>query len=126
METNEWEDRGCYWVHQAAQGTDAWKTSRLGRVTASMAFSTTGDYNKFYPPHLPDDPTGLISVAKIIAGIEEKEFTDEAKARMKHGSVTEPLARDWYSKEKGVEVVEIGLAVPKWDLRIGASTDGIV
>lgn len=121
----DWQDCEHYWLHNAPQGTEAWKNARKGRVTASMAFSTTGDYTKFYPTS-PDDPTGLISVAKIIAGITEKEFTEVTKARMNHGTRTEPIAREWYARERGVEVLELGLAVPKWDKRIGASTDGVV
>lgn len=45
---------------------------------------------------------------------------------MEFGTLNEPIARQWYEKECGVKVEEIGLAVPKWDMRIGASTDGMV
>lgn len=44
----------------------------------------------------------------------------------KIGKDNEPKGRDWYELNFGVKVNEVGLAVPKWDNRIGASSDGEV
>lgn len=49
-------------------------------------------------------------------------FSDDRNKR--HGVITEPKAREWYCKTRGVIVKEVGLSVPKWEPRIGASLDG--
>jgi len=65
-------------------------------------------------------------LALEIAGVREKIFSEESKKNMAHGTKHEPNARKWYEEHFGVEVEEIGLAVPKWNFHLGASVDGIV
>jgi hypothetical protein len=47
-------------------------------------------------------------------------------AAMRHGIQQEASVRQWYAQSKGITVEEVGLAVPKWEERIGASLDGVV
>jgi hypothetical protein len=67
-----------------------------------------------------------MEVVMDITGIKDKTFTTSSKLAMEHGVVTEPVAREWYSRTRNVQVDEVGLAVPKWEPRIGASIDGDV
>lgn len=45
---------------------------------------------------------------------------------MDAGTQMEPKIRRMYERLTGNRVIEVGLAVPKWDLSIGASPDGLV
>lgn len=112
----EWEDRGTYWLSKSPQGTNIWHSCRKFRLTASNFGAAIGK-SIFTSP---------LDIALDIANIKPKSFTDENKAVMKHGVDTEPKAREWYSHHFKVQVREVGLAVPKWEVRIGASVDGEV
>jgi putative phage-type endonuclease len=111
-----WEDCGGYWRHRGEQGGDDWLRARKGRVTASNA-GAAAELSSFTTPE---------ALAEEINGTTVKEFDSAAKERMGHGTVTEPVARDWYSSSRGVTVREVGLAVPKWEPRLGGSLDGDV
>jgi hypothetical protein len=65
-------------------------------------------------------------VADGITGIRPFEFDAESQRVMEIGRRQEPIARNWYSQSRGVNVREVGLAVPKWFPFIGASLDGEV
>jgi hypothetical protein len=62
-------------------------------------------------------------LARVIMGLEKVEVTPQ----MQHGTHTENEARLWTQvhliKDK---IEETGFGVPKWDLRFGASPDGLV
>ncbi len=49
---------------------------------------------------------------------------------MSLGTLNEPQVREWFKTSvylpKGYTVVEVGIAVPKFDTRIGASVDGLI
>ena len=45
---------------------------------------------------------------------------------MSHGTRTEPIAREWYENAYQVKVDELGVVIPKWEIRIGASLDGSI
>jgi putative phage-type endonuclease len=109
-----WIDKGSYYLSNHQQGTSLWHLCRSFRVTASNSGTVTdlNPYeNKFY-------------YALCICKIVKKEFNDLALERMAHGTNTEPIAREFYEKYRGLTVEEVGLAVPKWETRIGASVDG--
>lgn len=147
----KWIDRGSYLLHTAEQGTEEWKLARR-RITASKF----GYIPKSFPDSLSEVSTllgssslsePLLSVPLQTSNLEIEllmppnhsknfaheimsptpiQFTEKEKERIEHGVETEPIARDWYEKEYGVKVEQVGLAVPKWDYRIGGSPDGLV
>jgi putative phage-type endonuclease len=111
-----WEDRIDFWLNKAPQGSDAWKKHRKNRLTASSFSSAISKGIKSAKP---------LDIAIDITKIKLTSQTDCKSAKM-HGVKTEPEAREWYCKRYNVEVKEVGLAVPKWEPRIGASLDGEV
>lgn len=127
--TEKWKDCGTYYLSLADQRSEDWHKSRkvwyekIGddlkkryRLTASNFGAAIGKSK--YPGSEPLD------IALSITDLKPKIFTDKAKFVMQHGVVTEEPARNWYMKEYNVEVKEVGLAIPKWDFRIGGSVDG--
>jgi hypothetical protein len=110
-----WIDYGTYWVNTEPQGSDAWKRLR-NRPTASK-FGCIAGRSRFSTPE---------KTARVMVGLDKEDFTEEAIARMNRGTLNEPIARDWYCRTRNVQVEEVGLAVPKWDVMIGASLDGDV
>jgi putative phage-type endonuclease len=112
--TQQWVDHGNYWEHKAPQGTQEWLDVRVGRITTSVSGAMSGVSN-FKSP----EEQGL-----IIANVKREEFSKKSIAAMDHGTKTEPIARDWYANMTGYTIVERGLIVPKWDLKLGASVDG--
>lgn len=113
---NQWVDCGTYWLNMAEQGTPAWHAVRDCRVTASNFGSAVGR-SKFKSPE---------AVADGVTGIHPIEFTEESERVMAIGRKQEPVARDWYCRNRNVPVREVGLAIPKWFPLIGASLDGEV
>lgn len=109
-----WEDKGDYYLNLAPQGSPEWHEARKNRLTASNFGAAVGRSNFSTP----------MEVAMDITGIKDKTFTESSKIAMQHGVITEPVARDWYCRTRNVVVDEVGLAVPKWEPRIGASLDG--
>ncbi len=110
-----WIDCGDYYLNTANQGSTEWHSHRKFRLTASNFGSAIG--KSFSTP---------MEVAMDLTNIKTKTFSDKSKAVMQHGIDTEPKARDYYCESRKVEVIEVGLAVPKWEPRIGASLDGDV
>ena len=111
-----WIDCGEYWLNTAPQGSDPWHKNRKFRLTASNFGGAIGKSNFCTP----------MDIGMDITNIKAKSFSDRSKFVMQHGVATEPQARDWYCRTRNVQVVEVGLAVPKWEPRIGASLDGDV
>lgn len=111
---DEWTDRGDFWLNLAPQGSPKWHAARKNRLTASNFGAAIG-HSSYSTP---------MEVVMDITGIKDKTFTASSKIAMEHGVLTEPVARDWYCQSRGVKVNEVGLAVPKWEPRIGASIDG--
>lgn len=112
----KWIEKEKYWLSSNEQGTDAWKEDRHRRITGSVTGSAVGN-SSF---------CDVDKAARIIAGLEEQKFSEQSIQNMAHGTKEEPNARDWYCKSNNVEVVERGLAVPKWNPYLGASVDGDV
>jgi putative phage-type endonuclease len=116
MQKTKWINYGSYILSDAQQGSTMWKDLRKGRLTASKFFVTTGK-------SIHDTPQSL--AFRLKTGIDE-QFDQKSIECMNHGTVYEPFARQWYEKTRDVKVEEVGLAVPLWDERIGASLDGQV
>lgn len=114
MGPTEWIDKGSFWLSNVPQGTERWHELRKGRLTMSNLGQAVGHS----PWGTPED------LALEISGKKEKVFTVYAQNVITHGTTTEPTARAWYSKTRKVSVEEVGLAIPKWEQRLGASLDG--
>jgi len=117
---NKWQDHGNYYIYEDDQRTIGWRQARMGRVTGSIINSCA--FGSSYKLEV----TTQEDMAKIIAGIKDKEISQEAQDRMDYGTNHEIEARNWYSITNDVIVKEMGFAVPKFDRRIGTSPDGIV
>lgn len=111
-----WECKGSYWLNDAPQGTDEWKKNREQLLTMSKAGAALGK-SKFCTP---------LEVARQVVGLEKEEFDERTQLVLQHGTQTEPVARQWYEANTKSQVKEVGLAVPVWETRIGASLDGEV
>lgn len=128
-----WVDRGTYWLNDAKQGTEEWKSLRKGLLTASK-FSVASGFIMFQTKenlalcmrygvdYIPQHLELQLQIETDASKLERLLSLE----RMKHGNDTESLARDWYCKHYNCTVKEVGLAVPKWDMRIGCSLDGEV
>lgn len=115
MGSTSWIDCGTYFLSTNPQGTDAWKEDRLGRLSASQHGHLILPKHKSYQ-----------QLADEILGVREDKFSDVAQEWVNHGSLTEGLARDWYTKVTTNEVIQVGFAVPKWCKEIGGSPDGMI
>jgi len=102
-----WIDRGTYTLSTHQQGSKEWLKSRENLLTASK-------FGKILE--------GNVKKSEILS----KDSNQETNTYMVHGIIYEPVARNWYCSTFNVKVRELGLAVPKWDTRIGASLDGEV
>lgn len=111
-----YDDRGNYYLHTYSQGTDEWYAEHLNRVTASD-FGTAINLTTFCTPK---------TLAVNITNLKPRSLIENVKFLAQHGVKNEPIARNWYAKSRNVKIQEIGLAVPKWEPRIGASIDGDV
>jgi len=140
---SEWISRGSCLINLAKQGTPPWEHARKGNIPVhyltniflslcSPSIST----NKTVNTRVTGSNYGAAAgrsrfstpreLALEISGVRKKIFSEESKKNMAHGTKHEPNARRWYEEHFGVEVEEIGLAVPKWNFHLGASVDGIV
>ena len=64
--------------------------------------------------------------ADEMAGIVEKVLTDQDKANIERGVSIEPIAIEWYEKQRNVKVKPFKLCIPKWDKELGCIPDGDV
>lgn len=117
----EWQSRVGYWLSNHEQGSPMWHKCRLFRLTASNSGTATG---RGYKPRKGPPEENPFNLALTITKLVDKEFSAIARERMSLGTQREPLAREWYEKLRGVTVTEVGLAVPLWETRLGASVDG--
>lgn len=103
------------------QGSDEWKSLRLGKVTASRVADVVAKTKSGYSASRANYMAQLI--AERLTGTVAESYTNAA---MQHGTDTEPEARAAYEFYQGVTVEEIAFAPhPKID-QAGASPDGLV
>lgn len=107
-----WLNRGKYWLLDNPQLSSPWTRARIGRVTGSTAGALLS-HSKF---------SSIEETIDSILGLYKKETT----YCMARGVMLEPNARRWLSKTIEKNIEEIGLSVPTWDYRIGASVDGLL
>lgn len=97
---------------KADQGSDAWKSHRVGRITASVAAGALGLH-----PHMSRQEAW-----RSVLGIQKDKGNDATR----WGIQFEPAARAAYEVETGNFVTETGLWVhPKYDW-MAASPDGLI
>jgi hypothetical protein len=116
FEPPNWIDNSSYWIHTFPQLSDEWFFEHQNRLTSSNFASALGWSDN-------------ITIEELRESIQYyKPLTvDSRKKIMKlHGVATESTGRNWYIKRFGAKVSEVGLAVPKWEPRIGCSADGII
>lgn len=131
-----WVDCEIYWLYMAAQGTSEWKEARKGRVTGSVLAEACkkGKYSNTTDQKLYDiNQIDMHDIMKVqidqnivsqeIAGIKAKMFGDFAITAMAHGTKTEPLIRKHHSDRVGLTILELPIAVPKFNPNLGVSID---
>lgn len=120
----DWIDKGTYWLNILNQGSDGWKTARRngwghnGKLLTASNFGLASGHAIEYRK-----PESLSY--EMITG-EAPHRTPQELALMNRGTVCEQYVRQCYELIKEVRVVEVGLAIPKFDIRIGGSPDGLV
>ena len=112
----EWLDCGKYWLHRSPQLSPEWHNRRLEILTST----------RFNPIVNPSFIQGHDDVLSHYYDKKPQKKSLQEEINLRHGLKNEPKARQWYQREYGVKVKEVGLAVPKWDTRLGASIDGEV
>lgn len=128
-----WIDCGDYFLNTHNQGTDGWHSARregLKLVDGSdnpVSFVdqllTASNYAK--AAGISPYETKESYIIKWTLGIRET-FDLVSQGHLARGTKNEPVARLMYEDVKSVIVKEVGLAIPKWDLSIGSSVDGMV
>ena len=117
-----WKDMGTYWLNINKQSTSAsakrhgWGPKRL--LTCSNFATAAGHNTRF------SSPADL--AYNMITEKREPILEDHEKTNIERGIRNEPIARELYERIYGVKVIEVGLAVPKFDIRIGTAVDGMV
>lgn len=120
-----WVDMGTYWLNILNQGTDGWRSARragwghTGSLLTASNFGVASAHAEMYKK-----PESL--AYEMLTGKQEEKRSPQEIALMKRGTDAEPYVRRCYEMIKGVSVREVGLAIPKFDIRIGASPDGLV
>lgn len=109
-----WEDKGTYWLNIAPQDSEMWYLNHKNRLTAGNFGTAIGKSRFCTPENLPNS----------IINIKPRSMEERVKFSQLHGVKTESAGRKWYCETRNVQVAEVGLAVPKWETRIGASADG--
>lgn len=107
-----WSEKETFWILQVKQRSNEWYRARYGRCTTSLFSACIGE-----SPYMTPD-----KALRVIKQEEEPEMN----FAMQQGINLEPEARRQYENVRRTTVQEIGLAVPKWNVYIAASTDGLV
>lgn len=128
-----WVDCDLYYLFLAKQGSDLWKKARVGRVTGSVLANAcaSGKYSNTNQMIVTQDKINkpmidLNIVSDEINGIKVKEFNEFATKCMAHGNKTEPLIREYHSKTIEKDIIELPIAIPKYNLNLGVSIDAYV
>tara|TARA_R110000822_G_scaffold19866_1_gene64439 strand:- start:328 stop:951 length:624 start_codon:yes stop_codon:yes gene_type:complete len=103
------------------QYSDEWWKARLGKATASKIADIMTKTKSGYSAGRKNYEAQLI--AERLTGISPPSFTNDA---MRHGTETEPQAREAYEFANDVVVVEVGFIDHPTILMSGASPDGVV
>lgn len=103
------------------QGSDEWRMARLGKVGASMVADATARTKTGWGASRANLAARL--VAERLTGKLTETFVNDA---MRHGTATEPEAREFYSFVSDAQVQQVGLVLhPTIDMAV-ASPDGLI
>jgi putative phage-type endonuclease len=100
-------------VTDVQQGSEEWKTLRLGKITASRVSQVMGKSRQNF--------LAIIAAERI-----SKQAESFTNAAMQWGIDTEPFAREAYEARNGVKVVQVGFCLHPTIKDAGASPDGLV
>jgi len=100
-------------VTDVQQGSEEWKTLRLGKITASRVSQVMGKSRQNF--------LAIITAERI-----SKQAESFTNAAMQWGIDTEPFAREAYEARNGVKVVQVGFCLHPTIKDAGASPDGLV
>ena len=100
-------------VTDVQQGSEEWKTLRLGKITASRVSQVMGKSRQNF--------LAIIAAERI-----SKQAESFTNAAMQWGVDTEPFAREAYEARNGVKVVQVGFCLHPTIKEAGASPDGLV
>lgn len=103
------------------QGTPEWFAERIGKVTASRVADVVARTKSGWGASRANYQAELI--AERLTGTKTEGF---ANAAMKHGTDTEPQARDAYCFYANVTVDQVGFVPHPRIAMTGASPDGLV
>lgn len=121
----DWVDCGTYWLNINNQDTDGWISARRngwGHTKSLLTASNFGIAAGHSSFHNLTEMQELSNTEQVYT----RTITPDQQAHMNRGKVLEPLARKHYENISGYKVIEVGLAIPKFDIRIGASVDGLI
>ena len=100
-------------VTDVQQGSEEWKTLRLGKITASRVSQVMGKSRQNF--------LAIIAAERI-----SKQAESFTNAAIQWGIDTEPFAREAYEARNGVKVVQVGFCLHPTIKDAGASPDGLV
>ena len=100
-------------VTDVQQGSEEWKTLRLGKITASRVSQVMGKSRQNF--------LAIIAAERI-----SKQAESFTNAAMQWGIDTEPFAREAYEARNGVKVVQVGFCLHPTIKDAGACPDGLV
>ena len=103
------------------QGEAAWLQARVGCITASRMADLMARTRSGWGASRANLAAELL--IERLTGQPTPRFTNDA---MRHGTETEPFARQAYSERAGVDVYEVGFIPHPEIARAGASPDGYV
>lgn len=110
-----WIEKETYWILNTEQRSPLWYKARYGRCTTSLLSACLNECS-----YLRN--TSVFDLIKEIKG----ELKQQQTLAMKHGIFYEDKARKIYEKLTKNKAIQIGLAVPKWNIHLATSTDGII
>lgn len=108
---------------EAPQGSEAWLSARVGKVTASRIAAVTSKGRSGEPSATRAAYMGEL-IAEILTGQPCSAF--QGNADTERGQEQEPFARASYETKCGVFVDSVGLVIHPSIERSGASPDGLV
>lgn len=103
------------------QGSDEWKTARLGKVTASRMADLTAKTKFGWGAGRANYMAELL--VERLTGVPTEGYSNDA---MKRGSATEPEARMEYQIRTGLEVEQVGFVPHPTIAMAGCSPDGLI